>query len=775
MITILRGSTRQLSESSDRRVGALPTISLVPASPRCWNGIRNLLAVLRARRGDAAVDAVLARHRPVAGRVPGVLSDERQLTDADKLAGDRLGALQESHLSHNLLVQAHLFDAWAALLNELLADVEAPLAIADLARLDRESLTALRALFRRFPASAPSLIAGYDPNQITAEPDMDGLIWDNPAEDIHRVALAFAARDGNEIIELADSDERLDGSRVTAQLSVMAPTVIDLKAVDHRAFTALSSHPENEKPDETTCKQVIAAMQASFACFGFTTALRLGLELLAKRPRLSASQAAELHGIIVLAAHNRQFRSRGNRDLASFLTHHLEQALAAENRSDRRSCLCYRLAVTHGRRRKDFAAGLDWAGRAIAESRGDAALPPWQRAHLEGWARNIRAYVLMGLGRLAEANDDCEVAFNLLDRALMELDEPAVSDPDPLIRETAYTHSLLADNLAALAKMRDDMAGFARWKEIADQLAVAVPGLARFEAILWIDLYRQSFQLELARPKAQAGLDAARVEQDPLREHTYTVQLADLCYRLGDADRALELLTEAAELRRRLGEPAILRAIGPVSATMVALRAAQPERARHFLDEIQTSTANVDARAQIFARLGWSIAASGATDLAEDHLNQAITLAVDSGQRDTLMDVAVMAGRTAQLLGRPREARDAYLRALELATVGELGEEAPAPSPALLMAVQLGLGELGDAPDERPLRALELLPAALADADAWWDLHRLLFGLASVVTEAPEELATESLGEPLRLLRIAADQRQDCRPFLDHLPPQAAL
>lgn len=756
MNLVLRGDAQALSAHARRLAASSPAL-LLPCRPstrglwdRCWNGARSLIEELRSRRGDAAIDAVLARHRPAASCVPG-LFDTAELDPGERCERRALAAVQESHLSHNLLVQAPLFTAWADLLADLLAGEDGPLVVEELSRLDRESLAALRALYRVHPDAAPPLVAGFDPTRRPAEPDADGLLWDDPNQDALRVALAFAALDGGRVDDLGrGSDDPAPPPRLEVEKSAG-----EVSAVDERALAILRTR----RPLGADSRLVaVEAVRQSFACFSFTTALRLGLELLAAGPALSAEERADVHGIVALAAHNRQFRSDGNQALARFLEHHLERALAAEERPARRSCLCYRLAVTRGRRRKDFAAGCTWAARAIEEAR-EAPVPAWQRAHLEAWGRNIRAYALMGQRRLDDATADCEAAFVLLDRVLAERSGPALDDPDPLVRETAYTHSLLADNLAALAKLHHDEAGFARWKTVADEIAVAVPGLTRFEAILWIDLHRAAGHPDLALPRAEAGREAARREQDPLREYSYTVQMADLVDRLGDPERSLELYREAIALRQRLGDPEVLRPLQPIAA-MVALRHGDAAAAQTLIDDALAAAADDAARAQLLARRGRVFAVLSEATLAEQDLNRAIDLASADGHRDVLLDVAILAAGAARQLGRDEEAREALTRALEIAEVDDASEENTPPPAALLFAAELGLAELGEAPRERLIRALRLLPKALEDTETWWMLNRLLAALGDRVgTDGFRQ--DEGLARALDLLRQAASLRPE--------------
>ena len=437
--------------------------------------------------------------------------------------------------------------------------------------------------------------------------------------------------------------------------------------------------------------------------------------------------------------------------------------------SSRRSCLMYRLAVTLGRRQRRLEPALEWASAALAEAhRPD--LPQAQAAHLEGWARNIRAYVLMRAQHLEEAAVDCHAAFEALD-AVMEQHPRAASDPDQLIREVAFTHSLLADNLAALASLKGDTAELQRWKLRADHLAEDFPELERFEALTWIRLYRELQRPAAALGKALSGARSAAAANDVLRWYNYVVQAADLHYRLGQAAEACERFEQAEELRQRLGDPPFLRPVA-LSYAAAAARAGRVEEAQQRLATALAAQKEdaLDARSQLLAALGQVAAAAGNTTAAEEHVNQAIALAVESGERDTLLTTALAAARASDLLRRPDDAAAAYRQALEIAETQVEAATAPAP-PAALLATLLGLAEHAADPGELPVlasRCLALLPAALEDADTWWDLRQLL-GLVHTAAVADSAWLQACEESELEGLLGAAEQRPDCAPQASEL------
>lgn len=739
MIRILRGPGAALEPASVRlaaRTGDAIWLS-PPESPRSWNGVRNLLAGVARSWGRDAVEEVLSRHRPAASRLLPRCGSE--LTAEERAAAHRITACAESHLSHNLLVQRPLFEGWAALLMELTAG--RTLVVPDVARLDRESLGALRTLYRRYPEQAPDLILGFDPQRPPPQPDDQGVIWEIPVADGLKMALGLLTLP-RATLEEVDAEGNGEGYE---------PPNLDPSPWEDPEETAGwdlvaaggTSREELGDPGEAG----VRAVQVAFRRFAFTAALRLGRGLLATDVSLSPAQAAEVHALVALAAHNRQFRSLGNRPLARCLERHLLAAWEDETRPARRSALAYRLAVTVGRRLKQPEEGLEWARRAIEEAQREG-VPPRQAAHLEAWGRNIRAYAWMESRQLDQARGECERAFALADAEVRHgagSPEKAAVAEDPLLREIAFTHALLADNLAALAELAGDDEGFRHWKEIGESPAAEVPGLVRFEGLSWVRFHRREGRLDRALPRALSALESARAEQDAFREYRYAVQAGDLLDRLGRYGEALERFEEARELRRRLGSPRFLRPVAAAAAS-VARRAGRLDQARTLLREA-LEDAEGAGRVECRAAFGRVAAEAGDAEPAEAHIGEAIDAAVELGARDVLVRVAVAAGEASLVLGRREEAREAFGRAREIAE-----RETPA---ADRLAVELGLAEARQQPpgsdDLRQL--LALLPEALYDADTWERLPRLEALSEQVAADDPELKAL------LQPLTVALAQR----------------
>ena len=148
--------------------------------------------------------------------------------------------------------------------------------------------------------------------------------------------------------------------------------------------------------------------------------------------------------------------------------------------------------------------------------------------------------------------------------------------------------------------------------------------------------------------------------------------------------------------------------------------------------------------------------ALGFAALPDSSINQAIDEAVELGEREALIDVAVLTGRCCQALGRAADATAAYRRALELAGASD------EPVAGRSFAAHLGLAELGDDPLQRTIAATTLWPTALSESAAWWDFPRLWRRLRNPEGALAAALEAPELGASLEAVRRAATQRLDC-------------
>ncbi len=312
MIEVVRGTERALlHEGQARAAGTLLWLYAPGREQEAWAAVRALVAQLVEQTGSARVGALLARHAPAAGFAFG--STRAALDARGRAQADDWAAGLRSHLSHNFFLQRPLFEAWGALLSELLATTDRALFVPSPYRLDMPSLAAFKMLVFG-PSGVAKLLLGW----VDDAPD--------PSQDEHGIVWGYAR----------------------AELDALALGVQQLPGASSREAPARGSAgglAARHEPEQTTD---LAALRQAFGAFAFTAALRLGLALEAGGLVTDAADQAELHAIIALSAHNRQFSAAGNRRLAAFIERHLLAALRHEARPAERSALCYRLGSRVG-------------------------------------------------------------------------------------------------------------------------------------------------------------------------------------------------------------------------------------------------------------------------------------------------------------------------------------------------------------------------------------------------------------------------------------------
>lgn len=715
-----------------------------------FGATRRLLADARALVGAAAYEATLARHAPAAALLlPG---RSARLGDDARRARDAFAARVTSHLTHNFIVQAPLFDAWAALLDDLLAQAgrqaRVVLLVPDLAATGWEDAALLRALYRRGAGRLPELRLGFDAAAAEVRGE-DGIVWSMTSWKTAGVALDLHALQAEPPLWLRDDDA---GDTAPAGDEQPAPTWVDPDDLEAQARAALQASPA--RPSRPVARLVYGALDAAFSAFAFTSVLEVGLELLRRDAPLEPLERADVHAWVALAAHDRQFVSDGNDALAMLIERHVEAALASETRPERRAALCYRLAVVHGRRRRDAQPALAVTERALDACR-DPRLLPLEAAYQEAWARNIRALALVHARRLDEARAETTRGFELIDAAVADLPDPRGRAVTPFERDLRASHSLLAFNTRTLLEwLGADASQSAAWLAVSQAAVRALPGMERFEALHWADHHRRAGRPDLARDLARRGARAARDAGDALRAYQHGLLAAEISALLGDAGDACAQADELHDLRARCGLPRLAGLDALVG--LACARASRTEEAqRRLTSALDASAPDAPGRAGLVARLALAVADGGDEPRALALFEQAFALARAEGERDTLLRVTVAAGRHLARRGRRDEARDAFEQALAIAEVG--AAQAP-PPPGELLGALLGLVACGgDGDGTRLERARACAASALDDADVAADVEILLALHAARAPAAADDAETSA---QLAALRRLADLRR---------------
>jgi len=760
MIHILRGSTVDLRSyclsvyfNNENTLWLdVPPVDNMNGFNRFWAGVRYLLPQIRSILGDHLVQEAISHHRPAASLVLHRLTTD--LTSAEKHQRNMLAAQITSHLNHNWFMQFPLIEEWAALLHKMLLSDKFTLIIPNFSGIDIVTMTVLRTMCRMFPDSLPHIIIGYDKNGIEPlEADENGITWNDKDIKIENILLNFRLIDDT-------IDESVPEVSQTINNEKIPPMEID-PLDDDLDYQALANFAKCQAtPNDEMIKFTIEAMYRSFQVYDFRAALYLGLKIIEYEPLLTQKQAAFVHGIIGVSAHNRQFSAKtGNAQLNDFLEYHFMRAFGAETEPVRRISHLYRLIVTLARRKRKFHTALDWANKAVAEVK-EMAVASAEATMQEAWIRNIRAYIHISSKDIEKALTDIELAYKLVERAASFVESPS--------REMSMTSSVIADNYTILAKYMGDYESEEQWLCVGNRLIEEFGVGARFIDIASVDFYRSRVRMDLAIQAAFRGLADARVQIDAHWQGLYLRHLSDLHYRVGNYWRAYEYLEEALSFYKRFGQIDRKFSAELMSAAALAraglFEQAQVAFERAFAHELNNSP---HSQAEILTSLALLATRQGKSVEAEGKMNEAIALAVEGGERNTLLLVARRAGDACQYLGNTKQAEQAYRQAI---TISKAKNSDSAPPPAAeMVGVFLGLLECGEKDSDLALQALRLMPTALQeDADAWWDLPRLLLQLSSMASKT-NVFDSSKEQEALENVLIASSQRKDCQKDLSQL------
>ena len=718
---------------------------------RSWAQLRQILPQLRQFVGEPFMEETLSRHRAAASLILGGLG--KDLSNEERRQRAEMSASLTSNLTHNWYIERPFYDAISALLYELLARTRVTLIIPQLCGLDTITYALIKSIYRLHPGLNLNLMIGYTPSLEDVKVDVNGITWGKTQEQNAQLMVLLSALSPTETREALVSCP-------SVHMDVVRDSHADVwdDDVDGQALDALAVA---DRPlDDRQATWVMEAAQRAFAAFDRSAALYFAMSALERSSRLSNTQAAALHSMVSLSAHNRQFSStQGDERFNAFVEHHLRRALALEEEPELRLCLSYRLAVTLGRRKHDHSVAMNFANQVV-EGAAYAPLPEERRAYQEAWGRNIRAYLHMRRGDFAAAFADGTHAFERL--------APFTTDTLNSSRDLTFTRVVLADNMEILSRAAKDEGRREDWLRKNFAFGEQVPDGygARFSSHRRVRLFGHKYELDSAIRAARQGLEDARKELSRQLSYCYLMDLGALLYRQGEAAEALASFDEA----RSLAHQGVMKDERALSTSerffaVAAVRVGRPAEAMASYQRLLEAPTGVSGvlRAELLQGMAFAAASSGDAAQAEQWIDQAIDCASRIGSRGALVSVARAAGIVCQRLERTREASEAYRRGWKLVAAhnGDAGSVHAGDRVALL----IGLAEVDEYQQETVWSALQWMPAALQqEPEAWWYLPRLLQLMARNATKGRwEDSATQEL---LATVLKAASQRKDCGALL---------
>ena len=310
--------------------------------------------------------------------------------------------------------------------------------------------------------------------------------------------------------------------------------------------------------------------------------------------------------------------------------------------------------------------------------------------------------------------------------------------------------------LGRLAQTAGDWPQCAQWSVAREQCAARIPPAERPTPSCW-----QVEQLRDDLPEHARGLQK-RLEEacdalDPWSEALYSHYLGNIAYRLGDAPTAWRRFRRTLEVWQALQAHPEALLTAEHNCAVAAFRAGQmDEAARHFQRVIQQlEDTDTGSCAEVGSALALVDTYTGDTSRVEQRLAEAMTLAYASRDDGVLARTTRTVAEAWMVLDRPKRARQTLALVPTTAAI-------PAADRLGILVTRSVVDVIPDLAGQ----ALLLVPEALDDANAWWDLRRLLPWVTCWLAQSSRRRsAAESQhhAAALAALCAAALQCHDCR------------
>ncbi len=708
--------------------------------------IRTVIPLVKERLGEKIVQAVLEDYQLLTT----ILYKDENHPDIDRKHYDRVTASLSSNITHSRVAKDTLIRESSEILHKLLSAHQLRLVIPDIRQLDTGSVDVLRHLYHVSSDIAPAVVIGYDPNwgETIFEEEI-GVSWYRSVDSV-TVFQAFI----NSFKAKATDIKILENKAVVATKSPLA-FVLKLdnedEALEWIVFQKVQSLPKKIRAAEAL--QIFIAIEKCFRLFDFTNALLLSLQTVEIiESHLSDIQKGKLYHIIGLSAHNRHFFSQQNDPLAHFLWDIFKKALQYEKDPSRKTAILYRLIVTVSRRLNKVALAFEYVDQAYKEL-NISNFKEYDQPILTAWINNIHSFLLMKEKQIEAAIEMQAKGFYLLER----LKDISVKEIEI---EIAYTKAVLAENLATLNSITENVEAMEFWyaKEVA--FTQQWPSLNATSFAEWQSFYFQNLQLTQALQKTEQGLINSKDSFNYILEYFFTLSAADINYRLGNSQKSITYFERAIAMQSQIDHSYISSHILQLSIIKSQIQLGGYDIAIQQLTEIHLDKEPIESTIEIQSLLAFCHAKKNATATAEKHINTAIDLAMQSAEASLLFNVCISGGMIAQELHN-EEAVGFYKKALEIADVTIEGNSFQ-PNSGNMVRLYMGLFQLENQHISWLFLAIDHLKNSLKKhADSWQELKSMLTMLLSLPATTQKQLFLEKQ-EAIQKIMKAAAQRNDC-------------
>ena len=709
--------------------------------------IRKAIPILKKRLGEKTVQAILNEYTLLIN----ILYRGNTYPYTDRSKYNRITASLSSNITHSRIAKDTLIRESAEILCKLISNHNLQLIIPDVRQLDTGSIDVLRHLYHVSSDKAPNIVIGYDPNwgETIFEEEI-GVSWYRSVDSV-TIFQAFI----NAFKAKATSIKTVD---------LEVPTTLKSTKIHQQEFDTEDKMQEWTVFQKTQNLPKIMPLQVPFIIyngiekcfrlFDFTNTLFLGLRTLeAIEPYLSETHKGKLYHMIGLSAHNRHFFSQQNEPLAIFLLETFKKALQFEKDAARKTAILYRLIVTTSRRMNDIVLASEYLAQAYNElETGD--FTSYDQPILTAWINNIHSFILMKDRKIDPAIDMQAKGFYLLEK-LQDVSEKEINI------EIAYTKAVLAENLATLNSITENVEAMEFWYAKEVEFTQKWPSLNATSFAEWQSFYYQNLQLKQALQKTEEGITKSKDSFNYILEYFFTLSAADINYRLGNTEKAIGYFEKAIAMQNQIDHSYISAEVLQRSIIKSHMQATNYAKAIQLLNEIQLDgSETTEEIIEINCLFAICHAYKNDKASAEKHMNIAIDLAVQSGEASLLFKICIAGGKVSQQLANG-EASGFYNKALEIADVSIDGNSFQ-PNTEDLAYVHIGLYKLNKKDTSHLFSAINSIEKSLKkSADIWQELKLVLNMLLSLSEETLKKYILDNQKTIQKIIKVAA-QRNDC-------------
>lgn len=725
--------------------------------PLGWKILNLLIDELKQSFGGQKIDAILNKHKVIASYA--IPSMYNTLTDQE---------LKEWHYhSTKLYTQTNrpvfIHNEWGKVLYELLTEHDCIILIPDLSLIDSESLGTISGMFQQYPEMKQVIISGVA-NNYRKQDDSNGLCWKQGDVNIQSYINSLQLFDDFE-------KEILPNSETSQNNTLTRKSTQDIAKAneEYKVHLWLSNDEESNIKENTT--YIVEVIKRAYQRFAYKSAIYLGLDALRFKDDFSKSEQAMLYGLIGSAGHFDQLSHHEHTNFDNFLIHHLTEAINLETDPILRCSLHYRLVYAIAEREDDFETSVKWVEQEINEA-SNSNLSSIQKAHQQAWGYSISGHININKGEEDAFNKDIEQTFSILELEMTRLfDGETYKDLDPLElkfwqEEFCLSHFHFAAHQVFFGDELDMPDYSRKWIGKAKESLAKVSDKNRFDVFHWIEYHRSKLELNKALECCDYGIEDAYKHKNTLM-YLYQFSAADICYRIGDYEKAADYYENAKRLRPHFhdvfGALSIDLLIGYALLKTDKYKEAEPI----FIAELNSEK---DTEPNMFHVKLWTYLAlisakEGKDDLANERINKAIEYAVEIGDKNILVFVASHAGEVASIIGNKEDAINAYAQSLDIAK-NEEGILSNQLDNANVLYAVLGHFKHSGYTEQLLIELLKNTKANLIldSGDGWALLHDFLPYIATVLNSGnPIIIEDEDLKEGIKLLKQAANERKDCK------------